>query len=160
LINELKSLLKNPKDILKGISGLMDENSHLQKQLQAMYHDKASLIKKEMLGKIEKRGEVNFVTHMVKFDSAEEIKNLLFELRNEVKNLFCVLAAETNGKPSISVIISDELVKSKNLNAGAIVRDLAKEINGDGGGQPFYAQAWGSKSGGLQAGMLKAKSLI
>ncbi|MBL7934108.1 MAG: hypothetical protein JNL60_19545 [Bacteroidia bacterium] len=103
---------------------------------------------------------MNFVTHSVKFDSPEEIKNLLFELKNEVNNLFCVLATETNGKPSISVIISDELVKSKKLNAGAIVRDLAKEINGGGGGQPFYAQAGGSKIEGLQAAIQKANTLI
>ena len=160
LIHELKVLLKNPKDILKGVSGLLDENSSLQKQLNLMYRDKGMIIKKEILSKIEKKGEVNFVTHLIKFDSAEEIKNLLFELKNEVPNLFCVLAADVNGKPSISVIINDTLVKEKNLNAGNIVRELAKEINGGGGGQPFYAQAGGSKPEGLVTVVEKAKKLM
>ncbi len=160
LIHELKVILKNPKDIVKGVSGLLEENTHLQKQLQVMYRDKAGQIKKDLLSKIEKRGEVNFVAQHVKFESAEEIKNLLFELRNEVPDLFCVLAAEINGKPSISVIISDELVKNKNLNAGNIVRELAKEINGGGGGQPFYAQAGGSKLDGIQAALGKANALL
>ncbi len=160
LIHELKVILKNPKDIVKGVSGLLEENTHLQKQLQVMYRDKAGQIKKDLLSKIEKRGEVNFVAQHVKFESAEEIKNLLFELRNEVPDLFCVLAAEINGKPSISVIISDELVKNKNLNAGNIVRELAKEINGGGGGQPFYAQAGGSKLDGIQAALAKANALL
>jgi alanyl-tRNA synthetase len=71
-----------------------------------------------------------------------------------------VLAAEVKGKPSISVIINDELVKTKNLNAGNIVRELAKEINGGGGGQPFYAQAGGSKLDGLNSALDKAKKLL
>ena len=160
LIEEVKTLLKNPKDIAKGVTALIEENHSLQKQLQSLYKEKAAVIKKEMIAKIEKKGEVNFIAHFLQFDSAEEIKNLLFELKNEVPNLFCVLAAEVNGKPSISVIINDTLVKEKNLNAGNIVRDLAKEINGGGGGQAFYAQAGGSKIEGLQNALEKAKSLL
>ena len=89
-----------------------------------------------------------------------KIKNLLFELKNEVPNLFCVLAAEVLGKPSISVIINDNLVKNNNLNANNIVRDLAKEINGGGGGQAFYAQAGGSNISGLNSVIEKARQLI
>jgi len=160
LIHEIKTLLKNPKDLLKGVSGLVDENETLQKQLQILYKEKAAGIKKDIIGKLEKRDGLNFVTHLIKFESAEEIKNLLFELRNEVPNLACILGADINGKPSISVIISDNLIKEKNLNAGNLVRELAKEINGGGGGQPFYAQAGGSKLDGLVYALEKAKSLI
>jgi alanyl-tRNA synthetase len=94
------------------------------------------------------------------FDNAEETKNLLFELRNEVENLFCVITQDIKGKPSISVILSDNLVKNKNLNASTIIRDLAKEINGGGGGQAFYAQAGGTKLDGLGNVLTKAKSFI
>ncbi len=160
LIEEVKTLLKHPRDLVKGLSGLIEENHQLQKNLQILYREKANQIKKDILAKIEKRNHINFVTHSIVFDSAEEIKNLLFELRNEVPDLFCVLAAETLGKPSISVIINDNLVKEKNLNAGNIVRELAKEINGGGGGQPFYAQAGGSKLEGLGSALDKADKLV
>jgi alanyl-tRNA synthetase len=160
LIEEIKQLLKNPKDISKGLSNLIDENSQLQKQLQSLYKEKASGIKKEMIAKIEKKNGINFIAHLIQFDSAEEIKNLLFELKNEVPDLMCVLAAEVNGKPSISVIVNDTLVKEKNINAGNIVRDLAKEINGGGGGQAFYAQAGGSNLQGLANAIEKAKKLM
>jgi alanyl-tRNA synthetase len=160
VVKEIKTLLKNPKDILKSVSGLLEENHALQKKLQQLYHEKAAAIKKEIAGKIVKNGNVNFVTYQVKFDSAEELKNLLFELRNEVPALFAVIGAEINGKPSISVIIADSLVQEKKLDAGAIVRTLAKEINGGGGGQPFYAQAGGSNLEGLAAAIEKAKSLV
>ncbi len=160
LLEELKGLLKNPRDLVKGVSNLIEENSTLQKNLQNLYKEKAAAIKKDIIAHIEKKGDINFAVHSIQFDSAEEIKNLLFELKNEVPNLFCVLAADVNGKPSISVIINDNLVKEKNLNAGNIVRELAKEINGGGGGQPFYAQAGGSKPEGLLKVVEKAKTLI
>ncbi|PBQ30364.1 alanine--tRNA ligase [Sphingobacteriaceae bacterium] len=160
LIEEVKLLLKNPRDIAKGISGLLEENANLQKHLQALFKEKAAVIKKDLISKIEKKGDINFISHLIQFDSAEEIKNLLFELKNEVPNLVCVLAAEVNGKPSISIVINESLVKEKNLNAGTLVRELAKEINGGGGGQPFYAQAGGTKMEGLQSALNKAKTMI
>ncbi len=160
LLEELKEILKNPKDLVKSVTALVEENHSFQKQLQAFYKEKAAGIKKELKAAIENKAGVNFIAHRVEFDSAEEIKNILFELRNEVTDLLCVLAAEVNGKPSISVIISDNLVKEKNLNAGNIVRELAKEINGGGGGQPFYAQAGGSKPEGLSSAIEKAKHII
>ncbi len=160
LIHEVKTLLKNPKDVIKSVSGLLDENNRLQKQIEGFYKEKASVIKKEILGKIEQRDGINFVSHFTKLDSPEEIKNLLFELRNEVQNLVCVLAAEVNNKPSLSVIIADNLVADKKLNAGNIVRELAKEINGGGGGQPFYAQAGGNKLEGLANALEKAKTIV
>ncbi|MGZ4099512.1 MAG: alanine--tRNA ligase, partial [Bacteroidia bacterium] len=134
ILHELKTLLKGPKDILKSVSGLLEENNELQKQLQKFYKEKASSLKKELVGKMEKRGDVNFLVSKINFDNADEIKNMLFEMKNEVPNLFCVLGSEINGKPSLSVIINEELVKQKNLNAGNIIRELAKEINGGGGG--------------------------
>ncbi|MEI6021852.1 MAG: alanine--tRNA ligase, partial [Bacteroidota bacterium] len=160
LIQDVKDILKQPKDVLKSLQNLVEENHQLQKQLSAFYKEKASMIKKELTQKIEKKAEINFIAQIISFDNAEELKNLLFELRNEIPNLFCVLACEINGKPSISVIINDNLVKDKKFNAGAIVRDLAKEINGGGGGQAFYAQAGGTNAAGLSKAIEKAKTLI
>ena len=160
LINEVKTLLKGSKDVVKSLNNLIEENSELQKQLGVLLKEKVQSIKKDLIKTIDKKGDINFIAQLIQFDSAEEIKNMLFELKNEVPNLFCVLGAEVKGKPSISVIINDELVKTKNLNAGNIVRELAKEINGGGGGQPFYAQAGGSKLEGLAIALDKAKKLL
>lgn len=159
-INEIKSLLKGSKDIVKSVSNLMEENSELQKQLSLLYKEKALAIKKELATSIEKRGDISLIASKINFDNAEETKNLLFELRNEIPNLFCVIAQEINQKPSISIIINDNLVKEKNLNASTLIRELAKEINGGGGGQAFYAQAGGTKTEGLTTVIEKAKKLI
>jgi alanyl-tRNA synthetase len=160
LLHDIKTLLKNAKEPVKSISNLLEENANLQKQLQGLMKEKAVALKKELIAKVQQRNGINFIAAKTVFDSAEEIKNLLFEMRNEVPHLFCVLGADVMGKPSISVIISDDLVKDKNFNAGNIVRELAKEINGGGGGQAFYAQAGGSKVAGLEKAIEKAASLV
>ncbi|MDF2449378.1 MAG: alanine--tRNA ligase [Bacteroidota bacterium] len=159
-LNEVKALLKNNKDVIKSLSNLVEENNDLHKQLQSLLKEKAQIIKQQLLSKVQNKNGINFIAEKISFDSAEEIKNILFEIRNQLENCVCVIGAEVKGKPSISVIIDDNLVKEKNLNAGNIIRDLAKEINGGGGGQPFYAQAGGSKLEGLNTAMEKAKSLF
>ena len=121
---------------------------------------KAQEIKKDLIAKVQKKDGINFINEKITFESADEIKNILFEIRNQVENLVCILGADVKGKPSISVIVSDNLVKDKNLNAGLIIKDLAKEINGGGGGQAFYATAGGTKLEGLSSAMDKAKVMF
>jgi alanyl-tRNA synthetase len=160
VLAEIKELLKQPKDPIKSLNNLLEQNSELQKQVTSFYKEKAALLKKDILASLEKNKDISFVAKAVVFDNAEEIKNMLFELKNEVPSLLCVLAAEINHKPSVSVIISDNLVKEKNLNAGAIVKELAKEIKGGGGGQAFYAQAGGSDLSGLPKVIEKAQGIF
>jgi alanyl-tRNA synthetase len=97
---------------------------------------------------------------LITISNAEQLKNLSFQLKTEVENLFCALGCVLNEKPMLSVIISDNLVKEKALHAGNIIKELAKEIKGGGGGQPFYATAGGNDVNGLQAALEKAKGLI
>ena len=159
-LNEIRQILKNPADVVKSVNQLVEENHQLQKQLQVFVKEKAQQLKKELLARKEDVGGVSVIVQKIDLDNAEEIKNLLFDLRNQVNNLYCVVGAEIKGKPSISVIISDNLVKDKNLDAGKIVREVAKEINGGGGGQAFYAQAGGSKAEGHDAAIQKARTFI
>ena len=88
------------------------------------------------------------------------MKDLAFQLKNEVDNLFLVLGADIEGKPNLTVMISENLVNDKGLNASQIVRDAGREIKGGGGGQPFYATAGGKDISGLGAAIEKALSFI
>ncbi|MBN8697529.1 MAG: alanine--tRNA ligase [Bacteroidetes bacterium] len=160
LVNEVKALLKNPKDVVKSVQSLMEENSALQKQIEQMLRDKAKGLKSELLTKKQTINGINFIAEKIELDSADAIKDLSFELRNQIDNLFMVLGAEVKGKPSLSIIISDNLVKDKNLNAGTIVRELGKEIQGGGGGQPFYATAGGTNAQGIAKALEKAKTYL
>ena len=88
------------------------------------------------------------------------VKDLAFQLKGEVDDLFLVIGADVNGKPNLTVMISDNIVADKGLNAGQIVREAGKEIKGGGGGQPFYATAGGKDIDGLQAAIEKALSFL
>ena len=158
---ELKGIFKKMlKDIPADVRLLIDRNARLSKQVEALLKEKAKQIKSELITKAKQINGINLIAEKIELDSAEEIKDLSFELRNQVQNLVMVIGSEVNGKPMLSVIISDNLVKEKNLNAGNIIRELAKEIQGGGGGQAFYATAGGSNAEGLSKAIEKAKTLI
>jgi len=160
LVNQLKELLKNPKDLSKSVESLLDENTRLKKEIEKSILEKSSGLKDELAKKIELINGVNFIAQKVQLPNADSIKNLAYQLKDIVPNLFLVLAADIDGKPGITVMIAENLVKEKNLNAGTIVRELAKEIKGGGGGQPFFATAGGSDVSGIEKALEKARTFI
>ncbi|HYG14928.1 MAG TPA: alanine--tRNA ligase-related protein, partial [Bacteroidia bacterium] len=157
LVEEAKTLLNNSRDLKKGIEALLAEKDTLQKRLEALENAQVLQVKAWLKTVVENVGGINFIARRVPLESAEAVKNLAFALRNEVDSLFLVTAAEIGGKPNISVMISDNLVKERGLDAGKIVRELAKLVKGGGGGQPFYATAGGSDINGLDAVVAAAK---
>ncbi|MES2809294.1 MAG: alanine--tRNA ligase [Bacteroidota bacterium] len=160
LVGEVKELLKNPKDIGKSIESLLEENARLKKEIEKSILEKSSGLKDELAKKVETINGINFIAQQVELPNADAIKNLAYNLKDIVSDLYLVLTAVIDGKPNITVMIADNLVKDNGLNAGAIVRDLAKEIQGGGGGQPFYATAGGKDVNGLPAVLEKAKGFI
>ncbi len=159
LLKEIKGTLKSSLDPVKSIQQLIDQNKELQKEIEEMKAEKADLICKELIGKVRTVGTVNFIAVEVDLDTAT-IKDLAFKLKASVENLYGVFANRSNGKASISVVLSDNLVNEKKLNAGNIVRDLAKEIQGGGGGQATFATAGGKKTEGIAAALAKAIHFI
>ena len=160
-LKEVKELLKNPKDLTKAINALLDEQKRLSKEIEGLNAKQAGQVKAQLLaGKIEKGDGLTAIVSKITVPNADNLKKLSFELKNEVPGLFAVLAADVAGKPQISVVIDEALVSGKGLNAGQIVRDLAKEIQGGGGGQPFFATAGGKKIEGLDAVVTKANEML
>ncbi|MDF2433814.1 MAG: alanyl-tRNA synthetase [Mucilaginibacter sp.] len=160
LVQQLKELLKNPKDISKSVESLLEENTKLKKEIEKSILEKSSGLKNELAQKAEVINGISFIAQKVQLPNADAIKNLAYQLKDIVDNLFLVLAADIEGKPSLTVMIAENLVKEKSLNAGAIVRELAKEIKGGGGGQPFFATAGGSDVSGLDKALEKARKFI
>jgi alanyl-tRNA synthetase len=158
-VNGIKTFL-NAKDLIKSVQQLMDEKAELLKKLEVFENEKTAQVKTVLKHKVQPIGSMNWLIEKVDISSADQLKNLSFQLKNEIENLFCVLGCELNGKPMLSVIIADNLVKEKQLHAGNIVKELAKSIHGGGGGQPFYATAGGNHLGGLDEALEKAKLII
>lgn len=160
LVLQVKELLKNPKDITKSIEDLLAENTRLKKEIEKSVLEKSAGLKDELAQKVENINGVNFLAQQVELPNADAIKNLAYQLKDIVADLFLVLTSAIDGKPSITVMISENLVKDKGLNAGNIVRELAKEIQGGGGGQPFFATAGGKDVAGLPNALEKAKNFL
>ena len=159
LVKEIQDLLKNPKDLIKSIELLLQERNDLKKELENLYLEKASVVKVELLKQFVAGEGINTLIAQVELPNSDSLKKLAYELKNETENAFVILAAKIDDKPQIAVIIDEELITSKNLNAGQIVRELAKEIQGGGGGQPFFATAGGKNLAGLEKVVAKAREL-
>ena len=159
LMAELKELLRNPKDMKQALLDLLEEKNKLSKEIEALHKEQAAGAKDQLKAKVAAIGDVNILIAEVALPDANALKQLAFEFRNEFNRLFMVLAADINGKPQIAVMISDELVAEKSLHAGNIVKDLAKNIQGGGGGQPFFATAGGKNLAGIPAAVEQAQVL-
>ena len=131
----------------------------LRKEVAEFSRMKAGLVRDELLAGAEQVGGVRLIAARVDLDP-ETLKNLAFELKSAGEDIFLVLASEADGKASLTVGISDALVKSKSLNAGAIVRELAREIGGGGGGQPNMATAGGKNPAGIPTALAKARTFL
>ena len=160
LVTQLKELLKNPKDISKSIEGLIEENARLKKEIEKSVLEKAAGLKTELAARAQNINGVNYIAEKVNLPNAEAVKNLAYQLKDIVDNMFLVLVADFDGKPGITVMIAENLVKERGLNAGNIVRELAKEVQGGGGGQPFFATAGGKDVSGLDKVLVKSKNFV
>lgn len=158
--DEIATLLKNPADLLKAVENLIAEKTALQKKVEVLENEKLQDLKKQLLQKVETINGVNVLTAKVTVPSADSLKQLAFELKNQIESFYGVLGAEIGGKPQIAVIIDEAVMKDKNLHAGNIVKELAKEMKGGGGGQPHFATAGGSDVSGLEKAIEKGKGLI
>jgi alanyl-tRNA synthetase len=144
-------LLKNTKDISKSIYSLLEENVSLQKQVEEFTHEKVKQLAKELIAKAKAINDIQVVEYYPEKDvDANFVKDLAYEVKNSNGNFLFCGGTIFQGKPALTLSVSDELIKGKQINAGSIIRELAKEIQGGGGGQPFFATAGGKKTEGLK----------
>ncbi|MGO4904464.1 alanine--tRNA ligase [Flavobacterium sp. W20_MBD1_R3] len=158
-LNEVKTALKNPQDILKAVYSMQEENTKLAKQIEALVKDKVKNLKASLVAEIQEINGVQFLAKQVDLNP-EGAKDLAHELGKLGNNLFLVLATADDEKPMITCYVSKELVAEKNLNAGQVVRALGKFIQGGGGGQPFFATAGGKNVAGIQQALEKAVEFV
>ena len=156
---EMKDLLNNAKEPVKALQNLQEENTGLKKQIETLLKDKAATIKGELKKELEDINGVKFLAKKLDLD-AGGLKDVAFELGSQFDNLFLLFATEQNGKALLSCYISKELVASKGLNAGQVVRELGKYIQGGGGGQPFFATAGGKKPDGIDKALENARNFV
>ena len=155
----IKQLLNNTKEPAKAVYTLQDENTALKKEIEKLLKDKAKNLKGDLKSEITEENGVSFLAKQIDLD-AGGIKDLCFELGSQYTNLFLLFGAENDGKAILSCYISKELVTEKGLNAGQVVRELGKHIQGGGGGQPFFATAGGKNPDGISKALEEAKTYL
>ncbi len=155
----LQKALNNAQDPVKAVESLQEENNSLQKQIQQLLKDKAKNLKGELKSEIEEINGVHFLAKKIDLD-AGGMKDLAFELGGETENLFLVFGAENDGKALLTCYISKALATEKGLDAGKIIRELGKFIQGGGGGQAFFATAGGKNPAGIEEALQKAQEFI
>lgn len=159
MLFEIKDMLKNSQDPVKSVASLQEENAALKKQVEQLLKDKAKGLKNELIAELEEVNGIQFLAKKVDLD-AGGIKDLAFEMGGQVDKLFLLLASENEGKAILSCYVSKALVAEKDLNAGTIVRELGKYIQGGGGGQPFFATAGGKNPAGIPEALEKVRAYI
>ncbi|MDX1271385.1 alanine--tRNA ligase [Bizionia paragorgiae] len=156
---EMKDLLNNAKEPVKALESLKEENVALKKQIESLLKEKAKNLKGELANELSEINGIQFLAKKVDLD-ASGIKDVAFELGNKHKNLFLLFASADANKAMLTCYISKELVQERNLNAGLVVRELGKLIQGGGGGQPFFATAGGKNPAGIEQALKEAKNYV
>ena len=159
LIEGLKAFFNNAKDLTSVIKKTIEENADLHKQLESFVRKQEDELKDRLIKSAHNEGGVTLIKHVVP-SPPEVVKNVIFKIAAEVQQgLFCVIGCVNQGKPTITLMISKDLITDGNLNAGSIVREAAKLIQGGGGGAAHFATAGGKNPDGLNAAIDRAVEL-
>ena len=159
LISELREILKST-DLLKAVEQLKADNTVLQKKIETFENATIQAAKIALLSKVENVKGMNLVAQRVNVPSADALKHLAFGLKQSIGKPVVILGAVVNDKPNLAILIDENVVKERNLNAGTIVREVARLMKGGGGGQPHFATAGGSDIKGLDDAIEAAKAAV
>lgn len=159
-LNAIRALFKNPTGTAKNVAALQEENKSLKKEIDKLQSAQAGSLKEDLKKGATSINGINFISKKLPLNDSKAIKTLAYQLEQEMGDALIVFGAEVNGKPQLMVTISETLTKEKDLHAGNMVRELAKEIQGGGGGQAFFATAGGKDASGLDRAIEKAKEMI
>jgi len=164
-LQSVNEALKNPKNTLKGVEDLLTKNADLEKRIAAFEKQQVAAMKIDLKDKFISANGLNILKQKIDSDSHrnfsnEMLKDLCFQLKAEVENAAIYLGAEINGKATVAVAFGDSLVKEKSMNAGNVIKQISKEINGGGGGQPTFATAGGTNIDGIEKALEMGMGLI
>ena len=158
-LEQLRALLRNPKDSAQALEQLLQEQDLLKKRIEGFQREQAKQLEESLVAGVETIGGVNYIAAKLKMDP-KAVKDLAFSLKSRVSDLFLVIAHEEGGKPGLAIMIAESVVKEKGLHAGNLVRELAKHIQGGGGGQPFFATAGGRDASGMDKALAQSRKLL
>jgi len=148
-LNSVKAIFKNPKNLTQSAEKIVEENRALKKQIEKFEAQHLQNIQKELKNSIKVVNGVNTITGKIALNNAGQLRDLAFRLNGEVENLFFACGIDMGGKANFAIMLADNLVKDKGLNAGKIIREVSRHFQGGGGGQANFASAGGKNPDGI-----------
>jgi alanyl-tRNA synthetase len=160
MFDEIASLLKTSGSVKESIEKMLAENNTLRKTVEKLQAKSASGALSELIARASEVNNIRFISGQVEGASPDILKNIAWQVRNSLQNAVVVIGSETEGKANLVAMVTDDLVKSRNVNAVAIIKEISSEIRGGGGGQPFLATAGGKNPAGIDASIVKAEEFL
>ena len=159
-ISSIKEILKNPVNLVKQIEILTNENAALHKQVDAFERQQMQQIANDLLTSVESKNNIAIISKEVSVSNANSLKDIAFELKNSLPSFVIALGANIDGKANICVALSQDVINDYKLTAQDLIKLMAKEIAGGGGGQPFFATAGGKNPQGISAALQLVKNRL
>ena len=159
-VEEIALTLKSTGNIKESVEKLLAENSLLRKEIEKYEALSAAAVVKELKERAVLINNIGFLSGSVEAGSADAMKTIAYQIRSSLDNFVLVIGSAISGKANVLVMVSDNLVKEKNISAAAIIKEIAGEISGGGGGQPFLATAGGKNPAGIATALKKAEEYI
>lgn len=159
-LDEIAAMFSGSKNITESVARLVAQVNEMNKRIEKLEASASAGIRDELLNEAEEINGIKFIARHLSVDSVDMLKKIAQMIRSNNDNVIMALGAEIGNKAQLLVMISDNIVESKKMHAGNIVREAAKNIKGGGGGQPFMAIAGGASPDGIPAALKDIKKTI
>ena len=158
-IEAFREILKGTKDLVRGLKNLVEENKALEKKVGELKRYQYQAVRDALLSKSADINGIRFIAGKVDLD-AQGAKDLAFDMKDDNQPLVILLVSAQEGKVNLTLMISEIIIKGRGLHAGNMIRELAREVRGGGGGQPHFATAGGTDAGGIPEVLKKAGEML
>lgn len=159
LIREMERMFKSNKNVMECVKAVIDENEGLKKETEKFAKESLRLVKERLKNQKRVYGDVNLIIEQLLIPAAQ-VKDIAFQLKGEMEKVIFIAGGVMEGKPHLTIMVSNNLVDEFGIHAGQIIREAAREIKGGGGGQPFFATAGGSNPDGIEKALETAEKMI
>jgi len=160
MVRQIAGNFEKQKDLVKAVKSVLEEHGSLAKQVERFQKNMLGVLAKTLEDQMERVGDIMLATARVDLDNSGLLRDLAFQLRSRYPKVCLILGAEIDGKAHLAIMLADLAIKTYELNASTIIREVSKEIQGGGGGQPFFATAGGKNPRGIDAALEKAKAIV
>lgn len=159
IIRGMEKMFKSNKNLMECVRGILEENEGLKKETEKFAKESLQLVKERLKNGKKVYKDIHIIVAQLPMPPAQ-VKDMAFQLKGELDKLVFIAGGAVEGKPHLTIMISNGVAEDYGLNAGQIVREAAQEIKGGGGGQPFFATAGGSDPEGIEKALERAEKMI